>query len=129
MFSCLRTLFTPMIKSFFTQAWTVAAMVVLASPGMTQDAPPDAVFYGGKVVTVDSAFNVREAFAVRGGRIVDVGTTAQMRALARTGQTQLHDLAGKTVLPGLIDSHVHSPGAAMFEFDHPIPDMETIQDV
>ncbi|MCP5110369.1 MAG: amidohydrolase family protein, partial [bacterium] len=33
------------------------------------------------------------------------------------------------VLPGLIDSHVHAPGAAMYEFDHPVPDMETIADV
>jgi predicted amidohydrolase YtcJ len=39
------------------------------------------------------------------------------------------DLGGKMVLPGLIDSHVHPTGACMTEFDHPIPDMESIQDV
>src|SRR6185295_20287121 len=39
------------------------------------------------------------------------------------------DLGGKLVLPGLIDSHTHPPGASMIEFDHPLPDMETIQDV
>jgi predicted amidohydrolase YtcJ len=33
------------------------------------------------------------------------------------------------VLPGLIDSHTHPTGASMIEFDHPIPEMETIQDV
>jgi predicted amidohydrolase YtcJ len=39
------------------------------------------------------------------------------------------DLQGKTVLPGLIDSHTHPTGACMTEFDHPIPQMETVQDV
>src|SRR5205807_7005064 len=36
------------------------------------------------------------------------------------------DLKGKTVIPGLIDSHVHASEAAMYEFDHPVPEMETI---
>jgi predicted amidohydrolase YtcJ len=93
-----------------------------------QDAPPDAVFYGGKVVTVDPTFSIREAFAIRGGRIVAVGSNGAIRALAK-GTTTTHDLAGRMVLPGLIDSHVHAPAAAMFEFDHEIPSMETVQDV
>src|SRR6187551_292907 len=95
---------------------SVAAVVVgffTANLASSQEPPPDAVFYGGKVVTVDPAFNLREAFAVRGGRIVGVGTNAEMRALARGSATQQHDLGGKMVLPGLIDSHVHAPAAAM----------------
>ena len=94
-----------------------------------QEPIPDAVFFGGKVVTVDSGFTIREAFAVRGGRIVAVGTNAEIRALARNESARLHDLRGRMVLPGLIDSHVHPPAASMFEFDHPIPDMETIPQV
>ncbi len=98
-------------------------------PAAAQEGPPDAVFFGGKVVTVDAGFGVREAFAVRAGRIVTVGTSAEMRALGRAGLTQFHDLGGRTVLPGLIDSHVHAPAASVFEFDHEIPSMETIQEV
>ena len=53
--------------------------------------------------------------------------------LDRSGQLgasdKLVDLGGKFVLPGLIDSHTHPTGAAMHEFDHPVPDMETIADV
>jgi predicted amidohydrolase YtcJ len=94
-----------------------------------QEPPPDAIYVGGKVVTVDAAFAVREAFALRGGKIVAVGTTAEMRALARAGVTTVHELGGRMVLPGLIDSHVHAPAAAVFEFDHEIPEMETIRDV
>lgn len=107
------------------------ALLVIASfaSAVAQDAPPDAVFHNGKIVTVDADFAVREAFAVRGGRIVATGTNAAIRALARPSVTALHDLGGRTVLPGLIDSHVHAPAAAMFEFDHEIPSMETIQEV
>lgn len=107
-----------------------AAVSLLGFSGLSsaQEPAPEAVFFRGKVITVDSGFSVREAFAVRGGRIVAVGTDAQIRALAKPGTTS-HDLGGRTVLPGLIDSHVHAPAAAMFEFDHEIPTMETIADV
>jgi predicted amidohydrolase YtcJ len=71
---------------------------------------------------------VHEAFAVREGRIVAVGGSAAITALVGAG-TRRHELGGKTVLPGLIDSHVHAVPAAMFEFDHEIPPMETIQQV
>ena len=43
---------------------------------------PDQIFYNGKIVTVDSAFTVREAFALRGDRFVAVGSNEEMRALA-----------------------------------------------
>ena len=118
-----------MIKIFPAAGLGLAISFFGTAFAIAQEAPPDSVFFGGKVITVDAGFTLREAFAVRGGKIVAVGTSAQMRALARAGTTQLHDLGGKTVLPGLIDSHVHAPAAAMFEFDHEIPSMETIQDV
>jgi predicted amidohydrolase YtcJ len=118
------------LKSPFAPHRTVAAALTLfATAVLAQEPPPDAVFFNGKVVTVDADFAVREAFAVRGGRIVATGTNAAIRALARSNVTALHDLAGRTVLPGLIDSHVHAPAAAMFEFDHEIPSMETIAEV
>jgi predicted amidohydrolase YtcJ len=99
-----------------------------AVAGQAQAPAPDAVFYNAKVVTVDGQFAVREAFAVREGRIVAVGGRSEVQALAGAG-TQRHDLGGRMVLPGLIDSHVHAPAASMFEFDHDIPSMETIEDV
>ncbi len=107
---------------------TVGLLAWVASVA-AQEPPPDAIFVGGKVVTVDAAFAVREAFAVRGGKIVAVGTTREMRALAREGVTTVRELGGKMVLPGLIDSHVHAPAAAVFEFDHEIPEMETMREV
>jgi predicted amidohydrolase YtcJ len=93
-----------------------------------QTGPADAIFINGKVITVDAEFSLREAFAVKDGRITAVGSNAAIRALAQPN-TSVHELAGRMVLPGLIDSHVHAPAAAMFEFDHEIPSMETVQDV
>ena len=104
-------------------------LALAASQALAQPVTPDAIFVNGKVVTVDADFSVREAFAVRGGKIVATGTAREMRALAREGVTTVRDLGGRMVLPGLIDSHVHAPAAAMFEFDHEIPEMETIRDV
>ncbi|GDY22195.1 hypothetical protein LBMAG56_35420 [Verrucomicrobiota bacterium] len=87
----------------------------------------EVIVHRGKVVTVDAGFSVREAMAVRGGKIVLVGSNEEVLKLKGAG-TQVIDLAGRMVLPGLIDSHVHST-AAMTEFDHPIPDMESVADV
>lgn len=97
-----------------------------ASPLSAQ--APDAVFHSGKVLTVDKEFRVVEAFAIRSDRIVATGTSQEMKALA-TGSTKLIDLEGRTVIPGLMDSHVHAAGASVFEFDHPVPTMQTVADV
>ncbi|GEP43979.1 amidohydrolase [Brevifollis gellanilyticus] len=69
-----------------------------------------------------------EAVAINAdGRIQAVGSNDETLAL-KDDKTQVVDLEGMTLLPGLMDSHVH-PAAAMVEFDHEIPTMETIADV
>jgi predicted amidohydrolase YtcJ len=90
--------------------------------------PPDLILHHGKIATVDKAFSIAEAIAIRGDSIVKVGANDDVLA-TKGGETKLIDLGGKFVLPGLIDSHTHPTGAAMHEFDHPVPDMETIADV
>ncbi len=67
---------------------------------------PDLVLLNARVHTLDAAGRVAEAVAVRNGRILAVGDTASIRALARAGTVE-HDLAGLTVLPGFYDSHNH----------------------
>jgi predicted amidohydrolase YtcJ len=91
-------------------------------------AEPDLILHNGKVVTVDRQFRVAEALAVEGDKITAVGANDAILKL-KGPKTKALDLGGKMVLPGLIDSHTHPNGAAMHEFDHPIPDMETIADV
>jgi len=99
---------------------------ILCSPVGAADA--DLILYGGKIVTVDSDFSVQQAMAVEGNRILAVGSNEDILKL-KIGRTQTINLAGKMVLPGLIDSHVHPCSASMTEFDHPIGDMDSIADV
>jgi predicted amidohydrolase YtcJ len=89
---------------------------------------PDLILHHGKIATVDRDFSIVEAIAIRGERIVQVGKNDAVLA-TKGDATKLVGLGGKFVLPGLIDSHTHPTGAAMHEFDHPVPDMETIADV
>jgi predicted amidohydrolase YtcJ len=90
--------------------------------------PADLILHNGKVVTVDPQFHVVDSMAVRGDRIVATGSRDEVNKLAGPATRRI-DLKGKTVLPGLMDSHSHALSAAMYEFDHPVPDMETIADV
>jgi predicted amidohydrolase YtcJ len=103
----------------------VGVFLILA-PSRAADA--DLILHHGKIVTVDKNFTIHQAIAIQGNRILQVGTD---EAVLKTKgpQTQLIDLQGKMVLPGLIDSHVHPSDACMTEFDHPLPDMESIADV
>jgi predicted amidohydrolase YtcJ len=95
-------------------------------PARAQEA--DLILHHGKIVMVDKDFSIRQAVAIQGNRILRVGTDEEV--LKTKGErTELLDLKGRTVLPGLIDSHVHPTSACMTEFDHPIPEMETIADV
>jgi predicted amidohydrolase YtcJ len=72
----------------------------------------DTVLINGKIVTVDQQFSIQEAIAVRDGRILSVGKTAEIRKLA--GPTsRVIDLQGRCVIPGLIDSHLHGIRAAL----------------
>ncbi len=88
----------------------------------------DLVAFNGRIVTVDANFSIAQAMAVQDGRIVAVGSDDEVLRL-KDDDTEALDLEGRMVLPGLIDSHVHPCGAAMTEFDHPIPQMDSIADV
>lgn len=98
----------------------------LVSHSLGQEA--DLILHHGKIVTVDKQFSIQEAIAIKEGRILQVGRNTDVLRL-QGKRTKLVNLDGKTMLPGLIDSHVHPSEACMTEFDHPIPEMETIGDV
>ena len=97
-------------------------------PGIQGADTADLVLHNGKIAAVDERFSVHSAMAVLDGRIVQLGNDLDI--LKRRGpQTTIINLKGKLVLPGLIDSHTHPIDAALTEFDHPIPEMNTISDV
>ena len=104
----------------------VGAMIQFAALAVGQT--PDVALINGKVVTVDQQFSIAQALAIGGERILAVGSNAEIVALVGE-KTKTIDLNGATVLPGLIDSHVHSTGAAMHEFQYQYPNFESIGDV
>ncbi|MEX1127147.1 MAG: amidohydrolase [Vicinamibacterales bacterium] len=82
-------------------------MGAIAIPaGRAQPCVPDLVIVNAKVHTVDAGRRSAEAVAVCGGNISAVGTTAAVRALAGS-QTRVIDAAGRLVVPGFNDAHVH----------------------
>jgi predicted amidohydrolase YtcJ len=89
----------------------VALLAIASTPAVGQSA--DTVLYNGKVVTLAKGSPMAQAVAVRDGRIIGVGAASDVRKLAGP-KTKMIDLGGRTVIPGLIDSHVHAIRAALF---------------
>jgi predicted amidohydrolase YtcJ len=93
----------------------VGAYLAGAACGAAQQADlnsPDLVLINGKVLTMDASSSVAEAVAIRDGKILAVGSSASIKTLIGT-QTRVFDVAGKTVVPGLIDTHAHFKAAGM----------------
>jgi predicted amidohydrolase YtcJ len=69
-------------------------------------APAERIIRGGPIVTVNPAQPAAEAVAIAHGKIVAVGTAAEVMKLAGPA-TEVTDLAGRTLVPGFIDGHSH----------------------
>jgi len=86
------------------------------------------IFTGGRVHTVNARNDIVEAVAVGSGRILAVGSTADIRALAGPGTREV-ELKGRSLLPGFIDAHCHLAGLgmAMVSIDCKAPGMQSIE--
>jgi predicted amidohydrolase YtcJ len=73
---------------------------------------PDLVVYNAKIYTVDASVSRAEAFAIKGGRFVAIGKTADIRGLAAKG-TRTIDAKQMTIVPGFIDCHNHAGGTTL----------------
>jgi predicted amidohydrolase YtcJ len=109
------------------------AWLALVTPAhaMQPSVTPDLILLGGRIITMDSANRVVEAIAIRGERIVAVGTTADVRPL-QGANTRVVNLRGRAVTPGLIDAHAHFSGGAvdrMFVLDVGYPAVRSIVDL
>ncbi len=72
-------------------------------------AAPDIIFFNGNIVTVDPEFSYAEALAITGEQFSAVGTNEEILSSAGP-DTQQIDLTGRTLLPGLMDNHLHNAG-------------------
>ncbi len=85
---------------------SICVVVLLAAIPHAQQPAADVVLTNGKIITVDERFTIAQAVAVRGERIVAVGTNQEIARLAGPATRRI-DLRGRAVLPGLIDNHAH----------------------
>ena len=117
------------------RALLVTALIVVVAgtsgrhPTSAQSAPAaDVVVINAKVITVDDASTIAGAVAIRDGRFVAVGSSAEVRRLVGDG-TRVIDAGGRTVIPGLVDSHVHALGVAAAEEAQPFQSLRSITEV
>ena len=101
---------------FLTGA-SLAAPAVLAQRLAQQQensstASPDLVVFNARVITVDSRSPRADAFAVKNGRFIAVGSNADVRNLIRPG-TPTWDAQGASIVPGFIDTHNHAGGTTL----------------
>ena len=88
-------------------AVAVLSLAVGAAMLVAQQAPTaDVILSNGKIITVDDRFSIAEAVAVRGDRILAVGTNQEIGRLAGASTRRI-DLRGRSMVPGLIDNHAH----------------------
>ncbi|MBK8060938.1 MAG: amidohydrolase [Gemmatimonadetes bacterium] len=91
-----------------TRSHLIAAALCVAAPTVRAQAP-DLIVTNARIYTVDQNRPVVDAMAIRGGRIVATGPARLITAM-KGSSTQVVDLDGKTVIPGMIDAHVHLMG-------------------
>jgi predicted amidohydrolase YtcJ len=95
-----------------TARWTLIIPVLILIGGLVgcaKKVPADLVLTNGKIVTMEEAAPAAEALAVSGDRIIAVGTAKKIRPYIGRS-TRVIDLAGRTAIPGFIDSHAHFTG-------------------
>jgi predicted amidohydrolase YtcJ len=99
----------PRLRSCGRALWWMLAALPFAVSAQTAGQRADRIFVNGKVWTGDDARPAAEALAVAGDKILAVGTSQEIRALAGP-KTVSVDLGGRLMVPGFQDSHVHFPG-------------------
>ena len=105
----LRTLGRSPVARAFPVALFLVALCCIDAAGARSPAP-DTILINGKLVVYDGA--PAQALAVRDGKITAIGRTAKILALVGPG-TRVIELGGRTVIPGLIDSHIHAIRAGL----------------
>ena len=96
----------------FIKALGASALLICAGCTASEEIAsptPDTIFFNGKIVTVDPNFSYAEALAITGERFSAVGSSEEI-LLSAGPDTQKIDLAGRTLLPGLMDNHLHNAG-------------------
>src|SRR5210317_247885 len=112
-------------------AFLIGLYVLFQIATRPPEAPQHQVFINGNVLTMDSDNSVVQAISVRGDRIESLGSSEEILALVEDN-TEVTDLRGRTLMPGIVDAHGHFPGSGqkLFSADlnsPPIGDVENME--
>src|SRR5579885_1512529 len=98
------------IRAAARAASFLIALLILSFPVFAaQTKTAEIVLFDGKVITVDKNFSIAQAVAIADGKLLAVGSNDEIRKLAGP-DTRRIDLHGRTVIPGLMDNHLHAAG-------------------
>ena len=121
-----------MKKSLFCFFVTAVMIFPFAPYSHAQGTEADLIIMNGKVITVDHDFSIKQAIAVKDGWIIAVGTNGDVQKFSGK-KTQVIDLKGKTILPGINESHGHPAAFASvrppFAIDARFPNVKSMADI
>jgi predicted amidohydrolase YtcJ len=108
----------------------LAILCLLAITGCnsTDKDVADTILVNGTIITVDQEFSIQEAVAVKNGRILTVGSNDKINTYSGSNTTKI-DLHGHTVIPGIIEGHLHPVIASQSELFQEIPDIHSIPEL
>ena len=113
---------------FLTCTLAVSALLTITAAAAPAADPPDLILTGGRIATLDEQNSFVEAIAIRDGLIRATGTTAAIRRMAGP-ETREIKLAGRTVIPGLIETHCHAIGVGLSAMNVPYRDLRSIGEI
>jgi predicted amidohydrolase YtcJ len=108
----------------------VMTLFTVAQPALSaeQTSEADAVYKNGFVYTADAVRSQAQAFAVRDGKFLKIGSNDDMKSL--TGKdTRVVDLKGKMVMPGIVDTHIHALRGALTSLGLAFPVTSSVDDI
>ncbi|MCP4813652.1 MAG: amidohydrolase family protein, partial [Planctomycetaceae bacterium] len=104
------------------------ALLLFLFPSTLAAQKADLVFINANILTVDKDFSKATALAVKGGKIMAVGSNDDIRSLVGPGTRQIQ-LNGATILPGLIETHVHALGVGLAARQRPYVELHSITEL
>jgi len=112
--------------------WVMCVLAGVLSAACTGDRQPadaaDVVVWNAQVLTVDPQFSTAQAVAIRDGVFTFVGTNEDVKALIGS-ETRVIDARGRTVVPGLFQTHSHATGAARGEVQQEFVQLHSIGEI
>jgi predicted amidohydrolase YtcJ len=105
----------------------IIALLLIAGISCTKKEKVDTLVINANIYTVNDNFDKAEAFAIKDGKIVAVGTTAEIQA--KYAATYVNDAKGKTIVPGFIDAHCHFYGLGLQQQKVDLTDTKSFEEV